>query len=189
MARAEFRVVCRDDYTKVLFYGGDQTIFRLQKQLLHGGARAARPKPLTFKLIGSFKRRQKTSRQKKPDQKLLLQRQGPLSPKVHANERPLLHRGAQVTHEAPLHQRSMINNPRSPSPSSFASIRGSIISLKASAPRGCNALPDEDPSLPFLFAREIEFSSQHRHRIKHFRVRAGHSHGGERLIEVHTKKR
>ena len=85
--------------------------------------------------------------------------------------------------------RSMINNPRSPSPSSFASIRGSIISLKASAPRGRNALPDEDPSLPFLFAREIEFSSQHLHRIKHFRVRASHSHGGERLIEVHTKKR
>jgi hypothetical protein len=36
--------------------------------------------------------------------------------------------------------RSMINNPRSPSPSSFASIRGSIISLKASAPLGRNAL-------------------------------------------------
>jgi hypothetical protein len=113
MARAEFRVVCRDDYTKVLFYGGDQTIFRLQKQLLHGGARAARPKPLTFKLIGSFKRRQKTSRQKKPDQKLLPQRQGPLSPKVHANERPLLHRGAQATHEAPLHPRFTIHDQQS----------------------------------------------------------------------------
>jgi hypothetical protein len=34
----------------------------------------------------------------------------------------------------------MINNPRSSSPSSFASIRGSIISLKASAPLGRNAL-------------------------------------------------
>ena len=30
---------------------------------------------------------------------------------------------------------------------------------------------------------------QHRHRIKGLRIRAGHSHGGERIIEVHTKKR
>ena len=85
--------------------------------------------------------------------------------------------------------RSMINNPRSPSPSSFASIRGSIISLKASAPLGRNALLDKNPSLPSLCARKIEFLPQHRRRIKHFRVRASHSHGGERLIEVHTKKR
>jgi hypothetical protein len=83
--------------------------------------------------------------------------------------------------------RSMINNPRSPSPSSFASIRGSIISLKASAPLGRNALLDKNPSLPFLFAWEIEFSSQHRHRIKHFRVRAGLSDGSERLIEANAK--
>ena len=34
-----------------------------------------------------------------------------------------------------------------------------------------------------------EASMQHRHRIKGLRIRAGHSHGGERIIEVHTKKR
>jgi hypothetical protein len=63
--------------------------------------------------VSTEDRRQKTSRQKKPDQKLLPQRQGPLSPKVHANERPLLHRGAQATREALPHPRFTIHDQQS----------------------------------------------------------------------------